>query len=178
MPVSALAEVATCLWYIKTKHFKREWANDDPADDDPRVRRALGRLSKGIDALRKIGVEVEDPTGKRYATGSEASMRPLDFTPTEGLTYERVTEAVVPIVLWSGHAIQRAEVFVAVPPAAASGPQPPVAAQEQDVPAAGAAGQGPAEGVGSETGAAHEAPDREAAARNPEGDGPQTPPEA
>ena len=117
-PPSALAEVATCLWYIKTKHFKREWQNDDTADDDPRTRRTLGRLNKGADALKKCGLEVTDPTGKRYPTGGEAMMKPLDFVPTQGLTYEKVTEAVLPLVYLHGRLIQRAEVFVAVPPAA------------------------------------------------------------
>jgi len=114
----ALAEVATCLWCLKTKHFKREWLNEDTTDDDPRTRRTLGRLNKGADALKKCGLEVADPTGKRYPTGGEAMMRPLDFVPTQGLTYEKVTEAVMPLVYWHGRLIQRAEVFVAVPPTA------------------------------------------------------------
>jgi len=118
-PLLALAEVATCLWYIKTKHFKREWHNEDTTDDDPRTRRTLGRLNKGADSLKKCGLEVADPTGKRYPTGCEAMMRPLDFFPTEGLTYEKVTEVVRPLVYLNGQLIQRAEVFVAVPMASA-----------------------------------------------------------
>jgi len=114
----ALAEVASCLWYLKTRHFRREWQNADTADDDPRTRRTLGRLNKGVDALRKCGVEVEDPVGKRYAAGSEAMMKPLDFSQVEGLTYEKVVETVAPLVYWNGRIVQRAEVFVAVPPAA------------------------------------------------------------
>lgn len=117
-PLSALAEMATCLWYIKTKHFKREWQNEDTADEDPRTRRTLGRLNKGADALKKCGLEVADPTGERYPTGGEAMMRPLDFVPTQGLTYEKVTEVVMPLVYWHGRLIQRAEVFVSVPPPA------------------------------------------------------------
>ncbi len=115
-PAAALAEVATCLWYLKTKHFKRDWGNEDTSDDDPRVRRTLGRLNKGVDSLKRYGVEIEDPTGKRYPSGGEAMMRPLDFVPTMGLTYEMVTEATKPLVYRNGQLIQRAEVFVAVPP--------------------------------------------------------------
>ena len=111
-----LAEVATCLWYLKTKHFRRKWNDQDSNDEDPRVRRGLGRLNKGIDALSRGGIEVQDPTDMRYPVGGEALMRPLDFIATEGLTYERVTETVVPIVFTGNRLIQRAEVFVAVPP--------------------------------------------------------------
>ncbi len=115
LTAAALAEVATCFWYLKTKHFKKEWQNEDTADDDPRTRRTLGRLNKGVDAIKKCGIEVVDPTGKRYPSGGEAMMRPLDFVPTDGITFETVTEAVLPMVYWNGHLVQRAEVFVAVP---------------------------------------------------------------
>lgn len=121
----ALAEIGTCLWYLKTRHFKREWLNQDTADDDPRTRRTLGRLSKGLDALKRCGIEVEDPIGRRYAAGSEAMMKPLDFAPTEGLTYDKVIETVTPLVYFHGRIIQRAEVFVAVPPASAETPVAP-----------------------------------------------------
>jgi hypothetical protein len=109
------AEIASCFWYLKTKHFKRDWKNDDTMDEDPRVRRTLGRLNKGVDALKKCGVEVEDPTSFRYVSGSEAMMKPLDFVKTEGLTYDKVVETVTPLVYWDGRIVQRAEVFVAVP---------------------------------------------------------------
>jgi hypothetical protein len=114
-----VAEVATCLWYLKTKHFKQCWADDgsegNSTDDDPRVRRAIGRLNRGIDALRESGIEIEDPTNKRYPPGSEGMMRPLQFQPTAGITFETVTETVAPIVYRNGQLIQRGEVFVAVP---------------------------------------------------------------
>ena len=151
-PLSALAEVATCLWYIKTKHFKREWQNEDTADDDPRTRRTLGRLNKGADALKKCGLEVADPTGKRYPTGGEAMMRPLDFVPTQGLTYEKVTEAVMPLVYWHGRLIQRAEVFVAVPPAAEVKQDVSITLEGNKADTGGVAGGQSAEGKGSPTG--------------------------
>lgn len=145
---TALAEVATCLWYLKTKHFKREWHNDDTADDDPRVRRTLGRLNKGADALKKCGIEVVDPTGKRYPSGGEAMMRPLDFVPTQGLTFDKVTEAVMPMVYWNGQLVQRAEVFVAVPKT------------EEPAPAA-VAGSGSHEGSAGHVDSANKGPDTE-----------------
>lgn len=110
-----IAEIATTLWYLKTKHFKRDWENEDSSDDDPRVRRALGRLNKGLDALKEDGVEIQDPTNKHYRAGSEGTMRPIQFDQTPGLTYQKVTDTVVPIVYVKGRIIQRGEVFVAVP---------------------------------------------------------------
>lgn len=114
-----VAEVATCLWYLKTKHFKRDWEDDgtdDNGDDDgPRVRRTIGRLNRGIDALKENGIEIYDPTNERYPQGGEGMMRPIQFQPTAGLTVEMVTETVTPIVYRNDQLIQRAEVFVAVP---------------------------------------------------------------
>ena len=68
-----LADVATSLWYLKTKHFKVAWDAEDPELDDPRERRAVGRMNKGIQALRDGGIEVRDPTGSRYPPGRHAS---------------------------------------------------------------------------------------------------------
>ncbi|MCC5829131.1 MAG: hypothetical protein JJU36_06750 [Phycisphaeraceae bacterium] len=109
------AEFATCLWYLKTKHFKREWDDDETGDDDPRVRRALGRLNKSIEALGESGIEVHDPTNKRYPAGGEGMMRPIQLVPTAGITFEVVTETVAPIIYRDDRLIQRGEVFVAVP---------------------------------------------------------------
>ncbi|MGH8474953.1 MAG: hypothetical protein ACRER2_04150 [Methylococcales bacterium] len=110
-----IAKLATCFWYVKTKHFKRRWENEDTSDDDPRVRTTLGRLSKGIDALTEGGIELHDPTNKRYRSGSEGMMRPIHFQPTTGLTFEKVTETVTPVIYREGRLIQPGEVFVAVP---------------------------------------------------------------
>lgn len=118
-----IADLATCLWYLKTKHFRLAWDDETSAADEPRERRALGRLNKGIDALRAGGVEVVDPTNRRYPQGGDALMRPLQFLPTAGLTYDRVTETVTPVVFRHDRLVQRGEVFVAVPDAGGgSGP--------------------------------------------------------
>jgi hypothetical protein len=121
----ALAEMATCLWYVKTRHFKCDWKSLEATDDDPRTRRTLGRLEKGVDALRQLGISVEDPTGQRYPTGGEALMKPLDFIPQDGMAVETVVETVRPIVYWRDRLVQRAEVFVGVPPAAGPSTAPP-----------------------------------------------------
>lgn len=113
--VRVLAQVATSLWYLKTKHFKQQWQDPAAGLDDPRERRAVGRVEKAVEALASVGVEVEDPTERRYAVGSEGLMKPIEFVPTAGITHERVTETMRPIVFVKGHLVQRAEVFVAVP---------------------------------------------------------------
>jgi hypothetical protein len=110
-----VTEFATCLWYLKTKHFKQEWDAIESKDDDPRVRRALSRLNKSIELLAENGIEIDDPINKRYPQGGEGMMRPIQFLPTAGLTFEVVTETVAPIVYRDDRLIQRGEVFVAVP---------------------------------------------------------------
>ncbi|MGO9119697.1 MAG: hypothetical protein ACLQPD_19055 [Desulfomonilaceae bacterium] len=110
-----LTELITCLWYLKTKHFKRKWDDHETGDDDPRIRRTLGRLNKSIEALKDRGIEVHDPTNQRYPRGGEGMMRPIQFLPTAGLTFEMVSETVVPIIYREDRLIQRGEVFVAVP---------------------------------------------------------------
>ncbi|MBI3248807.1 MAG: hypothetical protein HYZ50_20080 [Deltaproteobacteria bacterium] len=110
-----VAEFATCLWYLKTKHFKQAWDDTETANDDPRVRRALIRLNKSIDALKAGGFEVQDPTNKRYPPGSEGTMQPIQLLPTAGLTFDMVSETVAPIIYRDDRLIQRGQVFVAVP---------------------------------------------------------------
>lgn len=110
-----LAEVATSMWYLKTKHFRKAWDDDDPDLEDRRERRALGRLAKGIEALTEAGVEVHDPTNERYPAGGEATMKPIQLDPTPGISFATVTETVRPVVYLGQARIQRGEVFVAVP---------------------------------------------------------------
>jgi hypothetical protein len=117
-----IAETATCLWYLKTKFFKREWHNDDNSHEEPSARRALGRINRGIDALKAANIDVQDPVDKRYPPGSESLMKPSDFLPKEGLTYAKVESTVVPIIFFGDQLIQQGEVFVAVPK---SGSAPP-----------------------------------------------------
>jgi hypothetical protein len=110
-----IGEMANCLWYLKTKFFRREWEDVDNSDDDPRVRRAISRLNRGIDALTRTGAQVRDPTNGRYHEGSEGLMRPIQLQPTQGLKTATVSETVTPIVFRDEMLIQQGEVFVAVP---------------------------------------------------------------
>ncbi len=110
-----LSEVATCLWYLKTKHFRQSWDTEDRVEDDPKARRALGRLNNCLAALKAGNIEIQDPTNKRYPPGSGHLMKPVQLQPTPGITVEKVVETVKPIVFRDGRLIQQGEVFVAVP---------------------------------------------------------------
>lgn len=110
-----VAEVATCLWYLKSKFFRQPWEEVNVTGDDPRHRRAVGRLNKCIALLKDGGIEVHDPTNERYPEGGEGTMRPIQFAPTDGLQFPQVSETMSPVVYRNQHLLQRGEVYVAVP---------------------------------------------------------------
>lgn len=110
-----VSELATCLWYLKTKFFKRQWLDEESADTDRRARHALRRLDRAIRVLEGAGIRLVDPTGTRYPPGGEAMMTPLQFEPTVGLSTDTVSETARPMVFSGNRLIQRGEVFVSVP---------------------------------------------------------------
>ena len=110
-----VTELATCLWYLKTKYFKKQWLDEESADPDARTRHALRRLDRAIGALDKADVRLVDPTGTRYPPGGEAMMTPLQFEPTGGISTDTVSETLRPMMFSGDRLIQRGEVFVAVP---------------------------------------------------------------
>ncbi len=110
-----VVEFSNCLWYLKTKYFKRDWSDLNTDDENPRVRRSLSRLCRTIAVLQESGIEVQDPTNERYPQGGEAMMRPIQLVPTDDIECEMVLETVTPIIYRDNRLIQRGEVFVAVP---------------------------------------------------------------
>lgn len=114
-PEEAVIELANCVWYLKTRYFRRQWQDEDGADPDARTRHALGRLDRAIRALDKAGITLVDPTGTRYPPGSEAMMTPLQFEPTAGVSTDTVSQTARPMVFRGKSLIQRGEVFVSVP---------------------------------------------------------------
>jgi hypothetical protein len=110
-----LIELANSLWYLKTKYFKRAWTDTLCDDDDPRSRRALSRINKAVDSLADLKIIVTDPIGTRYAAGGQAMISPIQFIPTEGISDERISEVIAPVIFASDDLIQRGQVFVSVP---------------------------------------------------------------
>lgn len=116
-----LAELATALWYLKTKFVRLAWSAPASEADDPRERRALRQVDRAAAGLADIGVEVDDPIGRRYPPGAEALMQALDYQPRADLEQDTVVQTVAPLVYRHGRIIRRAEVYVGIPeePAAA-----------------------------------------------------------
>ncbi len=150
-----MTEMANCLWYLRTKHFRRAWEGGDDGDDDPRVRRALGRISRGVAALKRFGIEIQDLTGRRFPSGGESMLKPIDMVPVAGLGVERISETVQPVVFWRETLIQRGEVFVEVPQVDQAMPQEGAAAEA----AAGGEENGPARDNHDCKGEGHESHD-------------------
>jgi hypothetical protein len=113
--IPLIIELVNCLWHLKTKHFRRKWSDEDNADEDPRTRRALGRLNRGMAALTQSGIAVIDRTGERYVAGSEGSMRPAQLLPTVGITFDMVADTIRPAIMLDGQMIQAGEALIAVP---------------------------------------------------------------
>lgn len=113
----SIAEVAVCLWDIR-----RKLEGNATAQEDRKLRLLNRRAEKAISSLEQAGVVIDDPIGRRYAPGSEGSMKP-NFQPTPGTTYEKVIETIAPVIYRDDRLIGRGEVFVAVPMAAEAEPE-------------------------------------------------------
>jgi hypothetical protein len=128
---SITCELASCLWYIKTKQLGRKWSDTSTADPDPRTSKTLGRIARCEGVLARHKVVVIDQTGQRYVPGSEGFMKPLDMLPTPSITHDTIQETIKPAIQINGGIVQTGEVFVAVPAHDESAP-PPQAAGEPD----------------------------------------------
>ncbi len=134
-----VVELATCLWYIKTKHLKKTWDDGENIDDDPRVRRTLGRISKTMEVFKKNGFELKDPTNERYAQGNEGTIVPIELVPTAGVGVDKISETVTPLIWHCDHEqpLQKAKVFVAVPEIAVSPSLAPASSESAPKPLEG-----------------------------------------
>jgi hypothetical protein len=111
----AVTELANCLWYLKTKYFRKKLLDDSDDETDPRARHALRRIDRSLKALEAASIRLVDPTGTRYPPGGEGMMSPLQFEPTAGISMDTVSETLRPLVFSGNRLIQRGEVFVSVP---------------------------------------------------------------
>ncbi len=108
----SIAKVAVCLWEIR-----RKLEASDTAQQDRKLRLLNRRAEAAVTALEDVGVEIDDPIGRRYVPGSEASMTP-HFEPTPGTTTEQIVQTIAPVVYRDKRLIGQGEVFVAIPSAA------------------------------------------------------------
>ncbi len=110
-----VAELATCLWYVKTRGLGRRWndRNTDASGDGQR--RTLDRIRRAAAALAAVGIEVIDPVNARYTHDGGRIMRPIHLVPIQGLRHEVVVETLCPIVAARGRIAQRAIVRVGFP---------------------------------------------------------------
>lgn len=152
----SIAEVAVCLWDIR-----RKLQGSEAAQQDRKLRLLNRRAEKAISALEEAGVVIDDPIGRRYAAGSEGSMKP-NFQPTPGATYEKVIETITPIVYRDERLIGRGEVFVAVP--APAGQETKPAESVIGTPATNGRDEDAAEPTGNDTPRANGAAARQAQA--------------
>ncbi len=110
-----MSELAVCLWYLKSKFFRKPWADMENNETDARSRKAMSRINSGIRSLENMGFKVYDPEKTKFPIGGEGMMRPIDFQPVAGLTYDMVLQTVSPVIFYEGVTIRRGEVFVGVP---------------------------------------------------------------
>lgn len=104
-----IASMATALWRVKRK------LEEVPAEHLPDNLRHLPRHVRAAwDTMTAEGVEVIDPTGKKYKVGM--AVKPIAFQPTPGVAVDMIHETVSPSVLYRGKTIQSADVIVACPP--------------------------------------------------------------
>lgn len=113
----AIAKVAVCLWDIR-----RRLEGSEAVGQDRKLRQLPRRAEAAVTALEDLGVEIDDPIGRPYRTGSEG-MNPK-FLPTPGATEETIIETIAPIVYRDDRLIGRGDVFVATPAPIESEPRP------------------------------------------------------
>lgn len=121
-PADVVTELANCLWYLKTKYFRRNLVDEADDGTDPRARHALRRIDRTLRALEAASIRLVDPTGTRYPPGGEGMMSPLQFEPTAGVSMDTVSETLRPLVFSGNRLIQRGEVLVSVPLRERDGP--------------------------------------------------------
>ena len=56
-----MSELAVCLWYLKSKFFRKPWADMENNETDARSRKAMSRINSGIRSLENMGFKVYDP---------------------------------------------------------------------------------------------------------------------
>jgi hypothetical protein len=103
-----LASIATNIWRAKGKMLDPE--TGEAKEEMKRVYRHIEAI---FDALKELGVETIDQTGRAYDLGMMLNV--VSFEQTPGLAKEEIKETFKPSVTWQGRLIQKGEVIVGTP---------------------------------------------------------------
>jgi hypothetical protein len=103
-----LAEMGTNLWRMRRKMLQP--GTDQPLDS---VRSAYRFLEYALDAMKDVGIEIQDHDGALFDLG--LSLNPISFVHEPGLSRDRVIETIKPTVYLNGESIQMGQVVVGTP---------------------------------------------------------------
>ena len=85
----------------------------DTGEAKEEMKRVYRHIEAIFDALKEIGFETIDPTGRPYDSGM--ALKVISFEQTPGLAEEEIKETIKPSVVWQGRLIQMGEVIVGTP---------------------------------------------------------------
>ena len=102
------ANIATNTWRAIARMVDPD--TGEARDEMKRVYRHIEAISG---ALKEMGVEIIDPTGRPYDLGM--ALKVISFEQTPGLAAEEIKETIKPSVVWQGRLIQMGEVIVGTP---------------------------------------------------------------
>ncbi len=109
LPILQIAtSIATNAWRAQQKMI-------DPATRQTRdeMKRVARHVDANLDALRQLGLEIDDPEGRPYDTGM--ALKVVSFEPVAGLSREEITETLRPSIRLQGRVLQIGEVVVGTP---------------------------------------------------------------
>lgn len=108
VPFQVFAHIATNAWRAKVK-----MVDSDTGEAKEEMKRVYRHIEAIFEALKQIGVEITDHTGRAYDSGM--ALKVISFEPTAGLSKEEIKETIKPTVVWRGRLIQMGEVIVGTP---------------------------------------------------------------
>ena len=104
----AFISIATNAWRAKVKMLD---ANTGEAKDE--MKRVYRHIEAISEALKDVGIEIIDPTGRAYDSGM--ALKVVAFEQTPGLSKEEIKETIKPSITWNGKLLQVGEVIVGTP---------------------------------------------------------------
>jgi hypothetical protein len=109
-------DVGTALWRLRQRMVDPE--TGQPPDES---RKALRHVEAMWNALRDVGIEIQDHTHLPFRSGLALDV--VAFQPIDGLSRDTVIETIRPSIYLNDQVIQVGQVVVGTPPGASSSPQ-------------------------------------------------------